>query len=293
MKKLVELLTQQGKSAKNQAFKGPQRSKRMSFLDSIILGAAQGFTEFLPVSSSGHLALLQAALGMGEVPILYDVMLHVGTLIAVFIVLWKEIAGMLRHPVKNKLGMLILATVPAIVVTLIAEKFAAETFSDVLSGKYLAVGFFATTAVLVASELIARRIERKKELELPQAMAMGLMQAAAILPGLSRSGSTIAGGLFTGVGREKAAKFAFLMSIPAILGGVVFGAKDVMDNGMGDVSIPMVLIGLAVSAVCGYIAIKFMLKLISRYKLYGFAVYTAVMGAIVLILTSANAIVLG
>lgn len=110
-----------------------------------------------------------------------------------------------------------------------------------LDGKYLAIGFFATTVVLVVSEFLARRYERKRNVELPQAMAMGVMQAAAILPGLSRSGSTIAGGLFTGVGREKAAKFAFLMSIPAILGSVVFGAKDVMDNGMGDVSIPAVI----------------------------------------------------
>ncbi|MEA5002169.1 MAG: undecaprenyl-diphosphate phosphatase [Christensenella sp.] len=260
----------------------------MDFLESIILGAVQGFTEFLPVSSSGHLTLLQGLMGLSEVPILYDVMLHVGTLIAVFIVLWPEIVAMITHPVKNKLGMLILATIPAVVVTLIAEKVAPAAFADILNGKYLAVGFFATTGVLVLCELIARRQERKLEVELPQAMAMGLMQAAALLPGLSRSGSTIAGGLFTGVGRESAAKFAFLMSIPAILGGVVFGAKDVADNGMGNVSIPMVLVGLVVSAVCGFIAIKFMLRLISRHKLYGFAAYTAVIGVVVLVLTNAN-----
>lgn len=260
----------------------------MSFLDSTILGVVQGFTEFLPVSSSGHLNLLQALLGVGEVPLLYDVMLHVGTLVAVFIVLWPEIVAIITHPIKNKLGMLILATIPAVVVTLIAEKFAPEAFKDVLDGKYLAIGFFATTVVLVVSEFLARRYERKRNVELPQAMAMGVMQAAAILPGLSRSGSTIAGGLFTGVGREKAAKFAFLMSIPAILGSVVFGAKDVMDNGMGDVSIPAVIIGFAVAAVSGFVAIKFMLKLISRHKLYGFAAYTAVMGVIVMILTNVN-----
>ena len=93
----------------------------MDFLDTIILGAVQGFTEFLPVSSSGHLNLLQALLGVGEVPIFYDVMLHVGTLVAVFIVLWPEIVAILSHPIKNKLGMLILATIPAVVVTLVAE----------------------------------------------------------------------------------------------------------------------------------------------------------------------------
>ena len=255
----------------------------MSFLETIILGAVQGATEFLPVSSSGHLSLLQAVMGMGDVPIFYDVMLHVGTLIAVFIVLWPEIVAILTHPIKNKLGMLILATIPAVVVTLVAEKVAPQAFANVLNGKYLAFGFYATTGVLVACELISRRIERKRDVELPQAMAMGLMQAAAILPGLSRSGSTIAGGLFTGVGRERAAKYAFLMSIPAILGGVVFGAKDVAEKGLGDISIPAILVGTAVAAICGFLAIKFMLRLISRYKLYGFAVYTAVIGTIVLI----------
>ncbi|MEF9988425.1 MAG: undecaprenyl-diphosphate phosphatase [Christensenella sp.] len=255
----------------------------MSFWDTIILGAVQGFTEFLPVSSSGHLNLLQALLGLGEVPIFYDVMLHVGTLVAVFIVLWAEITAMLRHPVKNKLGMLILATVPAVIVTLVAQKVFPTVFADVLNGKYLAFGFYATTIVLVLCEVIARRIEHKKTIRLPQAMTMGLMQAAAIIPGLSRSGSTIAGGLFSGVSREKAAKFAFLMSIPAILGGVVFGVKDLAETGMGDVSVPAVIIGTAVAAVCGVIAIKFMLKLITKYKLYGFAIYTAVIGTIVLI----------
>ncbi|WP_066685650.1 undecaprenyl-diphosphate phosphatase [Christensenella intestinihominis] len=255
----------------------------MGFLDTIILGAVQGFTEFLPVSSSGHLNLMQALLGVGEVPIFYDVMLHVGTLVAVFIVLWPEIVAIITHPVKNKLGMLILATIPAVVVTLIAEKVAPDTFANVLDGKYLAFGFYATTGVLVACELVAQRIEHKRGVELPQAMAMGLMQAAAILPGLSRSGSTIAGGLFSGVGRERAAKFAFLMSIPAILGGVVFGVKDLTETGMGDVSVPAVIVGTIVAAVCGFIAIKFMLKLISKYKLYGFAIYTAVIGTIVLV----------
>lgn len=255
----------------------------MSFLDTIILGAVQGLTEFLPVSSSGHLTLVESLLNVGEVPIFYDVMLHVGTLVAVFIVLWPEIIAMLRHPIKNKLGMLILATVPAVVVTLIAEKAFPATFKDVLDGKYLAFGFYATTGVLVACELVAQRHAHKKGIELPQAMAMGLMQAAAVVPGLSRSGSTIAGGLFAGAGREQAAKFAFLMSIPAILGGVVFGAKDLAEVGMGDVSIPAILVGTVVAAICGFFAIKFMLKLITKYKLYGFAIYTAVIGTIVLI----------
>ncbi|MGI6153245.1 MAG: undecaprenyl-diphosphate phosphatase [Christensenellaceae bacterium] len=255
----------------------------MDIFQSVILGLVQGATEFLPVSSSGHLILMQNVLGVGTVPLLYDVMLHVGTLVAVVIVLWKEIVALLSHPIKNKLGMLIIATIPAIAMTLISNALFPEGFTAVLNGEYLAYGFFATAAVLVISESIAGRIEARKSVHLKEAVVMGVMQAAAIIPGLSRSGSTISGGLFMGVKRETAAKFAFLMSIPAILGGLVLGVKDVADNGMGDVTVLPLVIGVIVAFVSGFLAIKFMLSLISKYKLYGFAVYVAALGAFLLI----------
>lgn len=254
----------------------------MDFLQSIILGLVQGLTEFLPVSSSGHLSVVQSLMGITDIPIFFDVMLHVGTLIAVFIALWDDIVAIITHPVRNKLLMLVIATLPAIAMTLVAENVFPEAFSDLLNGKYLAFGFYGTTAMLCVSEAIADRVTKKRTIRLPEALVMGAMQAAAIAPGLSRSGSTISGGLFTGVPREQAAKFAFLMSIPAILGGVVYGAKDVAENGMGSVSVPELIIGLAVAAVSGFIAIKWMLNLITRYKLYGFAVYTAVLGTAIL-----------
>ncbi|MDL2237673.1 undecaprenyl-diphosphate phosphatase [Christensenellaceae bacterium OttesenSCG-928-K19] len=256
----------------------------MDMLQSVLLGVVQGLTEFLPVSSSGHLAVVQALFGIQEVPLFYDVMLHVGTLVAVFIVLWPEIKAIICHPVKNKLGMLIIATIPAVVVVLVMKQVFPAVYDNLQNGKYLAFGFFATTAVLVISELIARRMEHKRKIGLPQAVVMGVMQAGAtMMPGLSRSGSTIAGGLFMGTGRERAAKFAFLMSIPAIIGSALFTAKDVVETGMGDVSIPMVIIGMIAAAVCGFLAIKFMLRLISKHKLYGFAIYTAALGVIVLL----------
>lgn len=255
----------------------------MTIFESIILGLVQGLTEFLPVSSSGHLILLQNVMDVGAVPMLYDVMLHVGTLAAVVIVLWKEVIGVLAHPIKNKLGMLIIATVPAIAVSLVAKVVFPEQFAALLDGKYLAYGFLATAGVLVLSEFIASRRENRKRVELPQALVMGLMQAAAIAPGLSRSGSTIAGGLFMGVKRELAAKYAFLMSIPAILGGLALGIKDVQDYGMGDVTTLPLVIGVIVAFVSGFLAIKFMLALISKHKLYGFAIYVAALGAFLLI----------
>jgi undecaprenyl-diphosphatase len=255
----------------------------MTILQSVILGLVQGLTEFLPVSSSGHLVLLENIFGIANVSTFFDVMLHAGTLVAVVIVLRREIAGLILHPVKNHLLILVIATLPAIAMTLAADKLFPEVFADIRDGRYLAAGFYATAGVLVVSELIARRIEQKKPVLLPQALAMGLMQAAAIAPGLSRSGSTIAGGLFTGVRREQAAKFAFLMSIPAILGGVVFDAAAVAQTGLGDVSIPALLAGVCVAGVSGFFAITFMLKLISKHKLYGFAVYPAILGTFVLL----------
>lgn len=258
----------------------------MDIMQSIVLGLVQGLTEFLPVSSSGHLALLEALFGLEGAPLFYDVMLHIGTLVAVCVVLWKEIVGLLTHPVRNKFLMLVIATIPAVVVTLVAERAFPEAFSDVLNGKYLAFGFFATSAVLIASELVDRLGTRYQKVMLPQAVVMGCMQAAAIVPGLSRSGSCIAGGLFCGVNREATARYAFLMSIPTILGGLVFSAGDVIEYGMGDVSMPALLAGTAVAAVSGYLAIRFMLKLVSAHTLYGFAVYTAALGTLVLVETT-------
>lgn len=260
----------------------------MSISDTIILGIIQGLTEFLPVSSSGHLTLAQAIMGLDEVPILYDIILHTGTLVAVFVVLWQEVVDILSHPIRYRLGMLIAATLPAAAVTILADYFAKDAFREILDGKYLAFGFFATSAILVASELLARRTELKRNIRLPEALVMGGMQAAALFPGVSRSGSTISGGLFMGVKREAAARYAFLMSIPVILGSIVFGAKDVMENGMGDVSVVSMLIGFVVAALSGFGAIKFMLALINRHKLYGFAVYTAVAGLFVLYLSGNN-----
>lgn len=256
----------------------------MDLFQSIILGVVQGFTEFLPVSSSGHLLMLQKLFGIGgEVPLFYDVMLHVGTLVAVIVVLRKELAAIILHPVKNKLGMLVLATIPAVVVTLVTEKLFPEVFADIFAGKYLAYGFFGTSIVLILSELITSRYQHHKHIGLKQAVSMGLMQSVAIIPGLSRSGSTIAGGLLSGGEREHVAKYAFLMSVPVILGSVAYTGMDVAKTGLpADISVLDIAVGTIAAALCGFLAIKFMLKLISKYRLYGFAIYTAALGAFVL-----------
>lgn len=252
----------------------------MSILQAAILGIIQGLTEFLPVSSSGHLVLFQQIFGVECDVLLFDTLLHVGTLFSVVIVLWSEIIKILKRPFQKLTGMLIVATIPAVAATLLFNDFVTESFE----GTFLGVGFLATAFVLLLSELISE-YGRKKQADMtyPRALGVGCMQALAIMPGLSRSGSTMAGALMTGVSREDAANFSFLMSIPIILGSVVYQGYDIVKEGVGfdqSLLIPS-LVGMLCAAVSGFFAVKFMMNLIKKHRLFGFAIYTAILGAVV------------
>ena len=256
----------------------------MEIWEAIVLGITQGLTEFLPVSSSGHLLLVRNMMDLAEVPLFFDVMLHLGTLIAVVVVLFKEIIGLFAHPVKNRLLVLIIASVPAGLVGL----FCNDLVEGAYSGAALGICFLITAGILVLSEYLSSRHAKKRGINLKSGLAMGLMQTAALFPGISRSGSTIAGGLFVGTDRSKAASFAFLMSIPMILGSVIVEGKDVMEVGMGDVSTAALIAGTAAAAVSGFFAVKWMLNLIRKRRLFGFAIYVAAVGIFVLIDQSAS-----
>ncbi len=251
----------------------------MSILDSIVLGIVQGLTEFLPVSSSGHLVLLQNVFGISEPQLFFDTMLHLGTLFAVVIVMWQSIVDIFRNFFSKMTLFLIIATVPAVAAALLFGDF----FEGAFAGTYLGYGFLLTACVLTLSELISKRMRRKSDLNIGNTLAMGVMQAVAIFPGVSRSGSTIAGGLSAGVDRRKAASFSFLMSIPVILGSVVLQGAKVIKNAPASVDWLPTIIGTVCAAVSGYFAVKFMLALISKKRLYGFAVYVAVLGIFVLL----------
>ena len=244
----------------------------MNMFLAMLLGLVQGLCEFLPVSSSGHLVLLRQIFGMDEPGLLLDTLLHVGTLVAIFVVFWKDILQMLKKPFSKPVYLLAVATVPAAVLF-------GDFFETAFTGKYLGVGFLLTSAVLFVS---GRRQGHRQELGYADAVTMGVFQAFAILPGLSRSGSTISGGLFRGVDREQAAKFSFLMSIPAILGSVVLQVKDLAS---GEAALPFwpVLVGTVAAALSSLFAIKFMLYLIKKANLAAFAVYTLVLGVLVCI----------
>lgn len=262
----------------------------MSLWHALILGLVQGLGEFLPISSSGHLTIAQNIFGLADAPLTLSILLHLGTLCAVFAVYWQRIWGLLRHPLKSELKWLIVATIPAVVATLLLGDWLDALFS----GAYLGIFFLLTSAVLLVGEAASRaRAKRHGEVTFADALAMGCMQALAIAPGLSRSGSTIAGGLCSGLGRKEAADFSFLMSIPAILGSVAFDGLDIVKQaqansvslgaqlrevvaGLGG-ALPL-LVGMLTAAICGFLAIKFMLYLIRRVPLSWFAAYTALLG---------------
>lgn len=249
----------------------------MGVLESIVLGIVQGLTEFLPVSSSGHLVLLQNVFGFSEPQLFFDTMLHLGTLIAVVVVMWQSILDLFRKPIR--LLYLVIATLPAVVVTLLFKDFIESTFS----GRYLGYGFLLTAVFLTAAEMLSSRAEKRRQVKAGAALGMGAMQAVALLPGISRSGSTIAGGLALGVDRRAAAAFSFLMSLPAILGSVVLQGYGIIKEQALPADILPTVIGTVCAAVSGFFAIKFMIALISRKKLYGFAVYVALLGIWVLL----------
>lgn len=246
----------------------------------MLLGLVQGLCEFLPVSSSGHLVLLHNLFGIEEGALFFTTMLHVGTLIAVFVVYRQQIWDMLCQPFSRKVGLLVLATIPTVIIALLFEDF----FEDAYEGSLLGVGFLLTAIILTVSDRLSHRPERKKrKLKWGSALFIGTMQGIAILPGVSRSGSTIAGALCTGISKKTAADFSFLLSIPAILGSVVLQVPDIVSGGIGDVNWLCVIAGMVTAAVSGYFAIRFMLHLITKKRLTGFAIYVAVLGILVLI----------
>lgn len=259
----------------------------MQTLFSALMGVLQGLSEFLPISSSGHLLVGEKLLGL----LGYDVasseglliMLHMGTLIAVAVVFWKDWAQMLLHPVKNPtLRLLFLASLPALFVMLIVKDFVKSTFT----GWFLGPAFFVTALFLAAAEKISAKNKGKLsgEVTAGRALVMGAFQAVALLPGVSRSGSTLLGGVSGGLTRKMAAKFSFMMSAPAILGSFLMEVKDAAEMGRLSMLFSLdVAVGVVFAAVSGYLAIRWMLKLIERVSLNRFAVYLLILGVAVII----------
>ena len=257
----------------------------MNIIEAALLGLLQGLGEFLPISSSGHLLLGRMLLGLtiDESPAykMLDILLHVGTLIPVIIVFWKDWWNILKNPFKSKtLLLLFIASMPTLVFKVVFDDFI--TGCD--TGWFLGVSFLMTAVFLMVSEYVSGKMKSKTDKPgFLHAIVMGCMQGVALLPGISRSGSTLAGGLLSGLDRKSAAKFSFMMSAPAIAGALLLEGKDAIENGwISDLAVVPTIVGVIVSGVVGYLAIRFMLKLITKVSLNWFALYVAILGVIFL-----------
>ena len=256
----------------------------MEIWKAAVLGIVQGLTEFLPVSSSGHLILFERMLNAdtGGADMFLGVMLHAGTLIAVLAVYLPMLWELLKSD-RQKFGFLLLATLPAALVGVLLGDLVDSLF---FGGEWLWLFFVLTAVLLSVCERKARRPRVLRPLNAGRALFVGGAQALAVIPGLSRSGTTLAAGMLAGLSREEAADFSFLMSIPVIAGAIFVELIKAMRGGgyAAGVSWQCLAVGGACAAVFGFLSIKGMLRAVKGGRLTGFAVYLAVLAALLLAL---------
>ncbi len=265
----------------------------MDLLNSLMLGILQGFTEFLPVSSSGHLVLAEHLLGFKEAGVAFEVTVHLGTLLAVITVFYKDLlrliqtffdlfkprfytVGLMEQYRRNAdlrlMIFLIAASIPAAIVGLAFEDRIEAAFGD---PRLTSLMLIVTAAVLALTALFRNR---NRSLNLGNTFLMGVAQAVAVLPGISRSGSTISAGLYQGVDSNEAARFSFLLAVPAVLGAVLLQLVRVIQNGLGGLTPLVLIVGLVSAYLSGLLAIRSLLAVVRRGKLYWFAPYCLLMG---------------
>ena len=248
----------------------------VSLIEAIILSIIQGITEWFPVSSSGHLALMQQFFGFQNLP--YDVFLHFAGIFAVLFVFKREILKLLSfNRVSLKyISLLVIALIPAGFVGFLLSDWIENLFSNMT---YLGI-FFIFSGVVVYSTKFS--IERKSDINNKDAWFIGLLQALAILPGISRSGITISAGLFKGVSKRAAIRFSFLMSIPLILGASALKAKDLM---ISNINLSILVISFIITFFVSLITIKLLIRIIKSDKFYLFGIYNIILGIVVLIVS--------
>jgi len=268
----------------------------MSPWHAVVLGILQGATEFLPVSSSGHLVLVPWALGWPNSSLLYDTMVHLGTCVAVLVYFWRDLIALVqgawrgltrqRRGPEDDLGwLLLLSAVPGAVIGFLFEDLFETLFAQ---PPYVAAFLLVTGALLYISDRLSRHERSLSSIRWPDALWIGLAQAAAIAPGLSRSGATISAGLFRRLDREAAARFAFLMSIPIILGAGAMQVLKAFAAGSLQGAWPELVLGFLAAAVSGLLAIGFLLRFVRQHSLRPFAYYCWAVGVAALILALAR-----
>ena len=262
----------------------------MSEIEALVLGLIQGLTEYLPVSSSGHLAIGSALFGInGEENLAFTVAVHVATVLSTLVVLWKEIAWIFKGLFQGRMNdetryvvNILVSMIPVGIVGFFFKDKVEEVFG---SGLFIVGCMLLLTAALLAFSYFAKP-RQKEKISLRDAFIIGVAQAAAVMPGLSRSGSTIATGLLLGNKKERLAQFSFLMVIPPILGEALLDVMKAVKGGaeaaVGDISLTALAVGFIAAFVSGCVACKWMINIVKRGKLIYFAIYCAIVGAIVL-----------
>ena len=275
----------------------------MGFLSSIFLGLVQGIAEFLPISSSGHLSLFQHFFGLTEAGLFFDVLLHLGTLIAIFVYYWRDIVNLVKaflrlvtglfskkkkgarkgrkDPGARMILMLIVATLPLFVILPIKDKVESLYSNTIFVGCTLIV----TGCILFFSDRMAKGKKTVRSATLLDALLVGVGQAVAVVPGLSRSGTTISAGMLRGFSRKFAVRFSFLLSIPAVLGANIISIGDAVAAGIDTSLLPAYIAGTVVAAVSGYFAIRLVNSLADKGKFGSFAYYCWGIGAAAVIAT--------
>ncbi len=262
----------------------------MSYLSAVILGLVQGVAEFLPISSSGHLAILQKFFRLADVEhdhMFFDVLLHLGTLIAVFAAYRRDIADLIReffrmlrlqptprhqrpdYPKRRMILMLILATLPLFLV-LPVKDYVEGLYTNTF---FIAGALLVTGRLLFLSDRFSRGGKDEKSIRISDALFVGCAQAIAVVPGLSRSGTTIAAGMNRGFDRSFAVKFSFLLSIPAVLGANILSLIDAVQTGFDSSLLPVYLVGVLVAMVSGYASIILLRYIAGKGRFGGFAYY--------------------
>ena len=271
----------------------------MNVFSSFLLGLVQGVAEFLPISSSGHLAIAQNLLQIdAEVPEFFDVLLHLGTLGAVFVAYWQDIKDMIAEffrgigdlahrstpkplpPARRLILLIVLGTLPLFAVLPIKDKVLGLSNNMLFIGGALVVTGF----LLFASDRVKKGRKNERTASLLDAVAVGVGQAIATVPGISRSGMTITSGCFVGFERKFAVRFSFLLSIPAVLGANILSLKDAISAGVDWGQVPVYLVGVLTAAVSGYLCIGLLRRIANKGKFGAFAYYCWAMGLLTIVL---------
>lgn len=269
----------------------------MTYIQSIILGIIQGASEFLPISSSGHLVLAPYLFGWEIQPreaYLFDVLVQVATLVAVIIYYWQDLITILKAFIRNllagkpfqdresKLGwFLLISTIPAGLAALLLKDTLESSFSN---PKYAAIFLLVTSLLLLMGELLGKRFRDGESMTWIDSLIIGIFQVLALFPGISRSGSTITGGLLRNFDRKTSARYAFLMAVPVMSAAGFLAIYDLINSPLLLKNLPVYLAGFITSAIVGYLAIRWFISYLSRQSLYLFAGYCAIVGSLFLVL---------